>query len=125
MASEGARRKPKPQCNFINRDQPYLLEEEGPLEGLLDVTGAPGGGGARRGAAAGEDEDVDEAPHQAEQLLHGHRLVRPPHLRSPSSQFQLLEGLVSNKYKVGYFYLSPLIYFVSHILTRAVLFMLV
>ncbi|KAL5212358.1 hypothetical protein ABZP36_023205 [Zizania latifolia] len=79
MASKGARRKPSSRCSFSKRDRGYgygyLLEEEGPLEGLLYITGAPGGSYAGCGAAAGEDEDVHEATHQ--HLLHGHRLVRP------------------------------------------------
>lgn len=53
-----------------------LLKEERPPEGLIDLFGAPSSSGARRGAAAGEDKDVDETPHQTAHLLHGHH--RPP-----------------------------------------------
>ena len=69
-----------------------LLEEESPPEGLLNLVGAPSGGGAGRGAAAGEDEDVDETPHQAEHLLHGHCRVRPPHFPSPFLTILTLVG---------------------------------
>jgi hypothetical protein len=69
-----------------------LLEEESPPEGLLNLVGAPSGGGAGRGAAAGEDEDVDETPHQAEHLLHGHCRVRPPHFPSPFLTILTLAG---------------------------------
>jgi hypothetical protein len=60
-----------------------LLEEERPPEGLIDIFGDPSSSGAGRGAAAGEDKDVDETPHQTALLLHGHhRRVCPPHFPS-------------------------------------------